>query len=125
MLTGAFLPLCIVATAYVTGASMIPKCAKCGVNNKNGKRSCCVRGGSWFTKCSETANGKFDYTWTQGIEACAGTSNFRATIRGKWRRLKAFLFVYVSLLSFCDQYVDIVNRSTSCPSMPPVRTEPE
>ena len=44
-------------------------CPKCGVNINTGKRSCCVRGGSWFDKCG-TADDNFEHTWVEGMQAC-------------------------------------------------------
>ena len=46
-------------------------CAKCGTTKKSGKRSCCARGGAWFKNCGDAGDTKFDYTWTEGIQACA------------------------------------------------------
>ena len=47
-------------------------CPKCGTNKKSGKLTCCGRGGSWFKKCGDTDDPKFDHTWDEGVEACAG-----------------------------------------------------
>ena len=44
-------------------------CRKCGTN-KGGKRSCCGRGGSWFGKCGDEGDSKFDHTWADGMRAC-------------------------------------------------------
>ena len=47
-------------------------CTQCGSTNKSGKRSCCARGGSWFEKCGDVGEAKFDHTWAEGIQACNG-----------------------------------------------------
>jgi len=52
-----------VATAVTSG------CPKCGTN-KNGKRSCCSRGGSWFGKCGDLGDSNFDHTWFEGLQSC-------------------------------------------------------
>ena len=46
-----------------------PKCRKCGRILKTGKFSCCARGGSWFKKCGDD-DGRFDHTWSEGVQAC-------------------------------------------------------
>merc|ERR1712176_434842 len=46
------------------------KCKQCG-KLKNGTPSCCATGGSWEGSCGTNNQGK-PYTWTAGIEACAG-----------------------------------------------------
>ena len=51
-------------------AASSSRCAKCGAPKRNGKRSCCARGGAWFNKCGGT--GEFDHTWAEGIRACKG-----------------------------------------------------
>ena len=47
------------------------KCPKCGTTNK-GDVSCCARGGSWFQKCGDPGDTRFEYTWTEGINVCKG-----------------------------------------------------
>ena len=47
-----------------------PACPKCGINRKNGKRSCCVRGGAWFRKCGDPGDTTFAHTWLEGINVC-------------------------------------------------------
>ena len=58
---------------HVTAPPATPKipstCPKCGVA-KNGKLSCCFRGGAWFRKCGDVGDSKFDHTWFDGTEAC-------------------------------------------------------
>ena len=49
-----------------TAASVCPKCG----TNKAGKRSCCGRGGSWFGKCGDAGDSKFDHTWVDGMRVC-------------------------------------------------------
>merc|ERR1712224_104151 len=44
------------------------KCPKCG-RSKKGEVTCCGKGGSWKGKCGDF--GQFEYTWVQGVEACA------------------------------------------------------
>ena len=46
------------------------ECKQCG-KLKNGTPSCCATGGSWQGSCGTNNQGK-PYTWTAGIEACAG-----------------------------------------------------
>ena len=49
-------------------------CATCGTIKRNGKPSCCVRGGSWFGKCGSAGDVNFEYTWYEGISACTTPS---------------------------------------------------
>ena len=56
-----------------TSTSMVSssgRCAKCGTFKNSGKRSCCARGGTWFTKCGDSDGTKLDHTWIEGIQAC-------------------------------------------------------
>ena len=46
------------------------KCVRCGTIRKSGKRSCCARGGAWFSNCGNAGSTKFDHTWSEGIQAC-------------------------------------------------------
>ena len=46
-------------------------CPKC-VTNKAGKRTCCARGGSWFSRCGDPENPDFEYSWSDGVAACQG-----------------------------------------------------
>ena len=50
------------------------ECVKC-VINKDGKQSCCSRGGTWFKNCGDPGDTKFDHTWVEGIQACKGDEN--------------------------------------------------
>ena len=47
-------------------------CPACGTVKKTKKRSCCARGGAWFNKCGDEGDSKFDHTWTEGVQSCAG-----------------------------------------------------
>ena len=47
-------------------------CSKCGAVKKSGKFSCCARGGTWFKKCGDADDKKFDHTWSEGIKVCKG-----------------------------------------------------
>ena len=49
-------------------------CSICGKNDKNGAVSCCARGGSWFGKCGNPGDTRFQYTWDEGLRLCEGTS---------------------------------------------------
>ena len=49
-----------------------PVCPKCGIIKKSGKRSCCARGGAWFTNCGDVGDSNFGHTWVEGIQACTG-----------------------------------------------------
>ena len=51
-----------------------PKCPECGVITVSGTVSCCAYGGSWFQKCGDPGDSHFEYTWMDGIEACASKS---------------------------------------------------
>ena len=55
-----------------TTAMPISVCPICGAIVKSGKRSCCARGASWFKKCGDDGDNRFEYTWTEGIQACKG-----------------------------------------------------
>ena len=46
------------------------RCPNCGTK-KSGKASCCGRGGTWFGRCGDLNNFKFEHTWVEGIRACA------------------------------------------------------
>ena len=48
------------------------ECSKCGNTKTSGKLSCCARGGTWFKKCGDAGDTKFDHSWVEGIQACAG-----------------------------------------------------
>ena len=48
------------------------ECPTCGTNSKDGRRSCCARGGAWFKKCGNAGDVKFAHTWAQGMKACTG-----------------------------------------------------
>ena len=55
-------------------ATLNPVCPKCGTKT-NGKRSCCLRGGTWFNKCGNPGDAKFEHTWFEGIQACKRISS--------------------------------------------------
>ena len=64
-------------------------CPSCGIVPKTGALSCCAPGGSWHKKCGNPGDLNFEYTWSQGIQACkyhaSGaqkqfTSSFQTTI---------------------------------------------
>ena len=59
------------------------ECPVCGVG-KTGKKSCCIRGGSWFKDCGTGDDPQFGHTWGEGAEACKGKCAFD---------VKFFLFV--------------------------------
>ena len=46
-------------------------CPKCGVVKRNGKLSCCARGGAWFKNCGDVGDTQFDHTWTEGMQSCS------------------------------------------------------
>ena len=61
----------LAATTNVERTVTVPiTCDKCGTN-KFGKRSCCVRGGSWFNECGNEGDPDYDHTWMEGFEVCA------------------------------------------------------
>ena len=64
----------VVPTVTATPIAVNPgtTCPKCGTVKKTGKRSCCAGGGSWYKKCGDEGDSKFDHTWTQGFQACTG-----------------------------------------------------
>ena len=55
-------------------AARIKACPKCGTT-KYGKLTCCARGGSWFQKCGDLGDRKFEHTWAEGIQACTNCSS--------------------------------------------------
>ena len=57
-----------------------PVCPKCGTNEKSGKRSCCVRGGAWFSNCGDPGDSEFDHTWNEGRQACQGEAQGHAVM---------------------------------------------
>merc|ERR1712224_82064 len=59
--------------APTTTSASVPNskvCPQCGTNKKNGKRSCCASGGSWFEKCGAPGDSTFEHTWSEGAQAC-------------------------------------------------------
>ena len=73
-----FLSFCNVhvsAEAPTTAATPPPSsmtCPECGTFKTSGQLSCCGPGGTWFKKCGNAGDSKFDHTWSDGIEACTG-----------------------------------------------------
>ena len=57
------------------------RCAKCGIIEKSGKRSCCARGGAWFKKCGDAGDTKFDHSWIEGIEACTDSRSVKSPLQ--------------------------------------------
>merc|ERR1712066_1118616 len=49
--------------------TVTPVCPTCATNKK-GTATCCTKGGSWYQNCGDAGDANFDYTWTQGFEAC-------------------------------------------------------
>ena len=45
-------------------------CPKCAISEKNGKISCCARGGAWYSNCGNDGDTRFDHTWFEGVQAC-------------------------------------------------------
>ena len=45
-------------------------CPKCAKHEKNGKISCCYKGGAWDGNCGNPGDTNFDYTWGQGMDGC-------------------------------------------------------
>ena len=60
----------VAATTPTTTTTTPTPCPKC-VTDKNGKRSCCFRGGSWFLLCGDA----FPHTWAEGLQACKSKLN--------------------------------------------------
>ena len=54
----------------ISAVSSGSECSKCSATKKNGKRSCCARGGAWFKNCGDHGDLRFDHTWAEGIQAC-------------------------------------------------------
>merc|ERR1712224_1082426 len=50
------------------------ECVQCGTSYVSRKRSCCARGGTWFNKCGDAGDTKFDHTWSEGVQACKKVS---------------------------------------------------
>ena len=64
-------PCCRVTPMHISTIVPVPgNCPKCGLRARTGVVSCCFSGGSWFKKCGEPGNPKFDHTWFDGIQAC-------------------------------------------------------
>ena len=80
--TGSAQPTCeapssINGTISTTKSSIAPitrmttkVCLNCGIIKKNGKLSCCARGGAWYDKCGNPGEANFDHTWDEGILVC-------------------------------------------------------
>ena len=71
--------MCTATAATIADTAVTPPvaCPKCATNNA-GKLTCCARGGSWFQKCGDTGDSKFDHTWTEGIKACKDSTSGKA-----------------------------------------------
>merc|ERR1712013_653435 len=63
------LQICKDTTASPVPTAVTSGCPTCGTN-KNGKLSCCGRGGSWFGKCGDEGDSTFDHTWIEGLSSC-------------------------------------------------------
>ena len=61
------------ADVTTTQRSLAPRCPKCAKHEKNGKISCCYKGGAWDGNCGKPGDTNFDYTWIQGVEGCKNT----------------------------------------------------
>lgn len=64
-------------------------CPICGKNPRNGKVNCCASGGSWFGKCGNPGDPRFQYTWADGSRLCKGnakslTRSTTCPICGTW-----------------------------------------
>ena len=70
MLSDGQTPDVTTASPVVATDSPAVACPKCGTIKKSGQRSCCVRGGTWFKKCGNPGDAKFDHTWFDGIQTC-------------------------------------------------------
>ena len=69
--------VCTAAATTIAGTVTTPisiTCPKCATK-KDGKRTCCGRGGSWFQNCGDPGDSKFDHTWFQGIQACKDSAS--------------------------------------------------
>ena len=66
------LALTVTATQTPATTPSPNTCSKCSTN-KNGRRTCCALGGSWFQKCGR--NSKFDHTFEEGYLACKSSSS--------------------------------------------------
>ena len=64
------------ASTSPSAASSNNECRKCGITKKSHERSCCARDGAWFKNCGDAGDTDFDHTWVEGIQACAGRSEF-------------------------------------------------
>ena len=87
-------------------AGECPKCAtNVATNKESGTPSCCFRGGSWFGKCGNPGDSKFDHTWFEGIQMCK--SKLVSILSRVFVCLFFCLFVSLSLsLSLCVCVVD-------------------
>ena len=47
-------------------------CPKCGTQSKY--LNCCFPGGTWFNKCGNPGNPKYEHTWLEGSQACQGVT---------------------------------------------------
>ena len=56
----------VVTPPFVT---IVARECTCAVNKKF-QSSCCFRGGSWFKKCGDPGDSRFEHTWSQGLQAC-------------------------------------------------------
>jgi len=80
-------PAAKATTAPAVKPTISPVCPKCAKNKKTGNPSCCTRGGAWFKKCGNDG-GKFDHTWTEGIEACKNFKPTTSSVCSKCAKIK-------------------------------------
>ena len=50
------------------------RCLKCSITQKSDELSCCARGGAWFKNCGDAGDTRFDHTWFEGVQSCAGSA---------------------------------------------------
>ena len=81
LLTHTCVPTPAATTTTVTAIG--PICFKCGTIKKNGKLSCCARGGSWFKNCGDAGDSKFEHTWIEGVQACNEITSVSLSLRAQ------------------------------------------
>ena len=91
------------------------RCSKCGTVKKTGKLSCCARGGTWFEKCGDTEDPKFEHTWAEGIQACNELASApQSAEQGHGQKV-----IFVSALpGFTEPPVTVTHPSTANPVCP-------
>ena len=88
-------PLTDVYSTYDANCDLLTECTKC-MPGKEGL-TCCGWGGSWFKKCGDDGDTKFEHTWGEGLAVCADE-----ILNGT---LKTVVYLFLSVSARCTLVV--------------------